>query len=314
MSQRMLVFGTVGIDSFYRIGTLPAEGESCFDGEYRIDPGGSGLISALTMRAFGFETYLASRTGDDGNAEEVRAFLRDEDIGTRFISSDPLRPTSHTVYLTEKEGKTREMRRMVFREAIDNLSISSARDAFRCQPDAVFLQLDVPADAAAAVMEEAEERGIPVFLNPGHCDGGCDYSALEGFTAEIFTPDEEETFRLTGSALRSQDDCMRACIQLSRIVKAHYYVLKLGERGSFLYDGLYCRFVTPYEVGVTDRVGVGEIFSSILAAEYLRSGGRIEKSMEFANAGAAISLTRAGGHRSVPKYSEVVSVVSDNME
>ena len=129
---------------------------------------------------------------------------------------------------------------------------------------------------------------------------------------EIVTASQDEVQRLTLSPLRTQDEIMRACLQVASAIDSKYYVIKLGERGSILFDGTYYQLVTAYEAEAVDNRGVGDIFTSILVAEYLKTGD-VRRAMEYASAGAALSVMKKGTVSSIPHAKEIEKVVKETV-
>ena len=101
------------------------------------------------------------------------------------------------------------------------------------------------------------------------------------------------------------DNCLRAAFELSKMVTAKYYVIKLGSRGAFIYDGKYSRVVPAYTVRSVDTTAAGDVFTSALTLEYLRNGRDIYAACKYANAAGAITVTRMGASSSIPTEAEV---------
>ena len=105
---------------------------------------------------------------------------------------------------------------------------------------------------------------------------------------------------------------MKACLVLSQMVKAKYIVLRLHERGCFLFDGKYYHFYSAYDVPPPDGVTGNEAFTSALVFEYLRSEGDIRRACEFAIIVNALYMTRGGGFRAYPSMEDVKRFVARN--
>ena len=55
-----------------------------------------------------------------------------------------------------------------------------------------------------------------------------------------------------------------------------------------------------------DTTAAGDAFTAALTVAYLRTGGDIRTSVEYANAAGAITVTRAGAGPSIPTEAEVI--------
>jgi ribokinase len=81
-------------------------------------------------------------------------------------------------------------------------------------------------------------------------------------------------------------------------------VLKLGERGAFIYDGKYCDIVEAYEVNPVDTTAAGDAFTAALTVEYLRTGD-IYTAVKYGNAVGALTAMKVGALNSLPREAEV---------
>ena len=77
-------------------------------------------------------------------------------------------------------------------------------------------------------------------------------------------------------------------------------ILKMGDRGCF-HDG---RQFACFPVEVRDATAAGDTFNGALAVA-LAEGQTMEQALRFANAAAAISVTRLGAQASIPTRAEV---------
>jgi ribokinase len=86
-------------------------------------------------------------------------------------------------------------------------------------------------------------------------------------------------------------------------------IVKLGENGC-VYSGADGTFASPpFRVRAIDSTAAGDTFNAALAVA-LAEGMAIENALRFANAAAAISVTRAGAQTSAPLRAEVESLLT----
>lgn len=308
MKTRVLLIGSAGIDLVLPMGYFPRAGETMFGEGYQMLPGGKALVSAMTLAEMGIEPMICSVIGEDAEGMRVKQFCQDMGLACRFLFSSKEANTAVRVMMVDQAGGRHTVR---YQGADITLTAEQLEDAFTCLPDALYLQGELPEELIQMATQYARDQEIPVFFDPGDATVVRDYSALGRL--EIFTPSEDEMDLLASSRLRTQDEIMRACLQMASKVDARYYVLKLGSRGSILYDGTYYKLVTAYEVDKVDNCGVGDIFTAILVAEYMKHQD-VRRAMEYANAGAALSVTRRGSIGSIPHYEEIQQVVRENVE
>ena len=306
MPKRILVAGSSNIEFLLSTPYIPAPNEVLqSSGKYAFAPGGKGANAAAAAKALGAETVFCSRVGDDAYGDRLISLFNERGIDTRYLKVDRLEQTGFSVVLIEKNGINRTIS---YAGANKKISDTDVENAFSCYPDAVLTQFDIRPDAVIAAARCAADDGLPLFVDAGGAAADFPLDKLE--RVEIFSPDENETEILTGIRPDNLENCLRASIALCNKVDIKYVVLKLGERGCYVYDGKYCDLISPFDVSVVDRTGAGEVFTAALATEYLRTGDAIALA-KFANAAGALSVTKPGAVNSVPTLEEVKALLGD---
>jgi ribokinase len=91
-------------------------------------------------------------------------------------------------------------------------------------------------------------------------------------------------------------------------------VYKKGKEGSFLKTSSGKEINSPgFKVNVIDTTGAGDAFAGGFLTAYLNKLD-FENIMEFANAVAAISVTRKGAKEALPKIEEVYDFIRENKD
>ncbi len=83
-------------------------------------------------------------------------------------------------------------------------------------------------------------------------------------------------------------------------------ILKLGDQGSYVADSKGGHLFPAFEVDVRDTTAAGDTFNAGLAVA-LAEDRPMEEAVRFANAAAAISVTRMGAQASAPGRTEVLA-------
>jgi len=309
MSQkisRILVVSSANMDIAANMPRMPMPGESLIGDSYDYIPGGKGANAALTFARLGGDCVFCSRLGEDMNGRALKKFYETSKIDTRFTILDKNESTGLAIILVESNGSNRIV---VYPGANFSLSTSDVEEAFTCYPDALFLQLEIPVDTVTAATKFAKKHKIPVFVDAGPAIKDFPLESLEN--VEIFSPNETETYIFTGIQPNNMDNCLKACMALAERVKAKYYVIKLGERGAFVYDGKYYKLLSPYDVDVVDTTAAGDAFSAALTYEYMSSKD-IKRACEFANIVGSLTVSKAGASSSIPTMTEIEDFVIQN--
>ena len=302
MEKRILVVSSANIDFVMRTPTVPAAGETVTSmDKYSYIPGGKGANSAVTFARLGDDCIFCARVGQDANGRRLKEIYEKERIDTRYMSMDSRVPTGLASIIVDESGQNRII---VFPGANTKLSVEDVEDAFTCYPDAVYLQFEIPDKAILKAAELANEKGIPLFVDAGPAKTTFPLDSLGQM--EIFSPNETETVAYTGIEPTNGEGCLRAAIRLSSLVHARYIVLKLGNRGAYIYDGKYYHFIPTVPVTVADTTGAGDIFTAALTHFYSQ-GIAIEEATYLANCAASVSVSREGAYSSIPTLKEVLT-------
>lgn len=300
MEKRILVVSSANMDFVMNMHALPSAGQTVIDyGSYSFVPGGKGGNSAVAIRRLGGDCVFCARLGCDPNGELLSSLYNKEGIDTRFVVRDREAPTGLAAIMVEQNGVNRIV---VYPGANMRIEPDDIDNAMTCYPDALFMQLEIDPEATIYAANAAARQGVPIFIDAGPATKSFPLDRLPPL--EVFSPNETETEIFTGISPTTPDSCLRAAIALSKLVNAHYYVLKLGGRGVYIYDGLYYHCLPAYDTKVVDTTAAGDAFTAAFTLEYLRSGD-VERAGKYGNAVGSLTVSRAGAYTSLPTADEV---------
>ena len=304
MKKRVLTVSSANMDFVMKVARVPEAGQTLLDdGSFRFAPGGKGANAAVAIQRLGGDSVFCTRLGNDRNGDELRRIYAHEGVDCRFIVTDPEHATGLASIMVEPSGQNRII---VFPGANAAICSDDVESAMLCRPDALFMQLEIAADAIIYAARYAAERNIPIFIDAGPALPDFPFEKLPRL--EVFSPNETETEAYTGIVPSSPEACLRAATALSRMVDAHYYVIKLGGRGAYIYDGKYYFCLPAFDVKAVDTTAAGDAFTSALTLEYLRCGD-IERAGRYANLVGAMTVGRAGALPSLPTEAELKKFV-----
>lgn len=307
MKKRILVVSSANMDFVMKVGRIPVAGESMIESRsYQYVPGGKGANSALAFARLGGESVFCTRLGKDANGVVLRELYDNSGIDTRYIVEDAVQPTGLAVIMVEDEGANRII---VYPGANGAVCRADVEAALACQPDAVFMQLEIGKEAIFDTAELAAARGIPVFVDAGPASADFPLNRLTGLT--VLSPNETETEIFTGISPDTEADCVAAAKKLAGMSEARYVVIKLGGRGAYIWDVAAERgeTVPSYKTDVVDTTAAGDAFTAGLTLEYLRSGD-IRRAVRYGNVVGAITVSRAGASTSIPTADEVDALIA----
>jgi ribokinase len=298
-TQSIVVVGSSNTDMIIRVPRIPRAGETLLGGEFLTAAGGKGANQAVgAARAGGTVTFVA-RVGRDAFGDQAIAGLRRDGIDVSCVFRDRLTASGVALIFVAKDG---ENSIAVAGGANAKLSPADVNKATRAIRSAALLmtQLETPLATVTAAAEVAAKAGVPVVLNPAPARPLAN-SLLK--LISILTPNETEAELLTGIKVTDEAGAAMACAKLrSRGVRT--VILTLGERGAFLADVDGQRLVPGFKVKTVDSTAAGDIFNGALAVA-LAEGKTVLDAVRFANAAAALSVTRLGAQPSAPTRADI---------
>ena len=304
--KRILTVSSANMDFVMSVSKIPQGGETQLEsGTYQFVPGGKGANSAVAVRRLGGDSVFCCRLGKDANGSIMHNIYKKEGLDTRFIVVDPEAVTGLGAIMVEPNGQNRII---LFPGANVRLTKEDIDASFISRPDALLMQLEIPVDAVMHAAWTANDKNIPIILDAGPANA--DFPLEELPPLEIFSPNETETEIFTGINPTNPDNCLRAAMELQKKVVAKYYVIKLGGRGCYIYDGKYYHCLPAYGVNAVDTTAAGDAFTAALTLEYLRSGD-IVRAGRYANVVGALAVSKKGALPSLPTDAMVEKFIAE---
>lgn len=294
MKPRILVVGSANTDMIVRLARIPRPGETLLGGQFAIAAGGKGANQAVAAaRAGGRVTFIA-RLGRDLFGDQAVAGLRRDRIQVQHIVRDDRSPSGVALIAVAADGENSIAVAPGANARLTAADVRRARAAF-AGAAMLVLQLETPLATVLAAAELAAAAGCPILLNPAPARPLPD-RLLRWVT--VLTPNETETELLTGVKLEDDTAVAHAAgLLLARGPRA--VVITLGARGAYLATAGRREFVPGFKVKAVDTTAAGDIFNGTLAVA-LGERRSLGEALRFANAAAALSVTRLGAQPSAP--------------
>ena len=298
-NTQVVVVGSSNTDMAVRAAHLPKPGETILGGEFLMAAGGKGANQAVAAARLGAAVTFIARVGRDDLGDQALAGLRRERINVDHVSRDPRARSGVALITVADNGENSITVAPGANALLRPAHIKRARRAFSgCGP--LLVQLETPIDTVTTAVELARQSGMPVILNPAPAQL-LPESLLR--KVSIITPNETEAEWLTGVRVTDNASAARAAEALlaSGISTV---IITLGARGAFVAAPDGSRLVPGFKVKTTDTTAAGDVFNAALATA-LAEGKLLQSAVVFANAAAALSVTRAGAQPSAPRRAEV---------
>ena len=305
---RVVVAGSVNMDVSARVPQQPRPGETVFGSELLFTPGGKGSNQAVAAsRLYGEATAREAVTfigkiGADAFGRELRAFLERENLDITSLRLSANQPSGTALISVDEAG---ENQIIVIPGSNAELGAEEVADAPLGPGDIAVAVFEIPQETIVTFFRRARERGARTLLNPApYAAFNRDLPAL----CDVLLLNEVELAGLAGlqEAPREKDRCFQVMHAVRQFAE-QTIIVTLGGGGALALaaDGCWC--VPGIGVAVVDTTGAGDCFVGAFAAASAR-GEVLPAALAFANAAAALSVTRPGASATMPTRAEVTEI------
>jgi ribokinase len=300
----IVVTGSLNMDFVVSVERLPAPGETTLGHDFQMLPGGKGANQACAAAKVGGQnavTRMIGRVGYDMFGDHLKASLSAAGVDVSSVHATRSHPTGVALIWVDRAGQNSIVVASGANHALAASEAEAMRPVFQGAAFALF-QLESPIATVSAAMKIARSEGARTMLDPAPAQAlAPDLLA----SVDLLTPNETEASILLGvtPARVSKDEAPQLARRL-RELGPRCVVLKLGDQGCFYLDGANEIYSPGFEVTARDTTAAGDVFNAALAVALGEQQG-IGEALRFANAAAAISVTRPGAQTSVPARAEV---------
>jgi ribokinase len=297
------------MDFVFAVDRLPLPGETILGRNFRVIPGGKGAnqaYAAAKLAGSGTVVRMLGRVGADSFGKALKANLSGVGVDVTPVLETDSEATGVACIHVDSAGQNSITVAPGANGVLSRADIHSGRWALegaRC----VLLQLEVPIETVTEGLREARRVGATCILDPAPARA---LSAEILELVDIATPNENEACLLAGvpPARVNATDAVALGNKI-RELGVRAVIVKLGDQGC-VFCGPDRTFASlPFPVGAVDSTAAGDTFNAALAVS-LAEGAEMETALRFANAAAAISVTRPGAQTSAPARAEVESLLT----
>lgn len=298
--SRITVVGSYVVDLMSRTPHMPKPGETVLGGPFRMGPGGKGANQAVAAARQGAQVTMVTKVGQDDFGDKALANFKKENINTDFIQVDPTEATGVALIAVDDHSENMIIVALGACGKLSREDVLAAEDQIQ-QAEMILLQLETSMEAVEATIELAVKHGKPIILNPAPYQPITD-ELLKKIT--YITPNETEASLLSGVEVRDQETALQAA-EVIYSLGVSTVIITLGKTGCFLYQGRgKGQHIPAFQVEALDTTGAGDAFNGGFAYA-LSTGLSVEEAVRYANAVAALSVTKIGTSPAMPTKEEV---------
>jgi len=288
---KITVIGSINMDLVTITKRMPLQGETVVGETFRLIPGGKGANQAVAAARLGADVQMIGAVGTDAFGTELLQHLAKEGIIV-----DGVKPVTDTetgiATIIISEGDNRIIVVPGANHALRSDDLERWEEKIATS-DVCLLQLEIPLSVVERAVSIAKRNGVRVILNPAPAQPLPD-TLLD--QVDFLTPNEHE----------------RDVVLAGRPLKqwAHKLIVTEGKRGvSFQRNGEQV-LIPGFRVPVVDTTGAGDTFNGALAVA-LSKGMALEDACRYANAAAALSVTKLGAQTGMPTERELESFLAE---
>jgi ribokinase len=296
-SPHVLVIGSISMDLVVRTTAVPAAGEMVSGHNFASFPGGKGATQAVAAARCQAKVSMIGRVGNDDFGQRLRLGLTANGVETSGIMVSEGISTGANLIMVNEIGEN-----AICHTGGANLLLSiediDEQNELIHQADAIVMQLEIPQQTIAYVIEEARHHRIPVILNPAPALESPEKINPSLFDVDVLIPNQDETSRLCGEPVH---DAHSAKLAGSALVAlgAKAVVVTLGRRGAMAITAEQIFSIPPFNANVVDTTGAGDAFCGAFAVAFAQEKD-LKQATRFAAAAGALACNKFGGQASLP--------------
>lgn len=298
---QIVVIGSLNADLVQKVERLPKPGETIAGGSLETFSGGKGANQAVAAGRMGARASMIGQVGDDSLSQILRKSLQAAGVDQTAVGVSNT-STGSAIILVFPDGEN-----VIVIAPGANATVTPEVAAERLQglEQGAFLlsQLEIPIQSVERSLEVAKARGATTILDPAPA------RELSGDLlrhVDYLTPNETESATLLGDSGLAMEDgpAMERAAERILALGPQAVVLKLGARGCLIASAEGFHRVPGFKVEAVDTTAAGDVFNGAFATA-LAEGQAVPLAARFANAAAALSVTRPGAQDSVPSREAV---------
>ncbi len=298
---RIVVVGSLNVDSTCHVEALPRPGETIRVKDVSTARGGKGANQAVAAARAGGRVSLVGCVGNDAAGAEYCASLEQEGIATDLVRSVD-GSTGAAVIALDDRGANMILVHPGANGCVASEDVSRAAERIRAA-DVLLIQLEVPLPTLREAVALARTAGIRVLLNPSPW-----LPELLDFPMPVdaVIVNEHVVELLTKHTV---DQLMAAPMAVMSALPADLLVVTRGAAESLVVtrDGETVR-VEAFPVTPVDTVGAGDAFAGAFAVAW-GEGMPLANAIRFANAAGALATLKIGAQAATPTRAEIEALM-----
>lgn len=296
---KIVVIGSANVDFIMKMARLPMVGETVTDAHFMQAFGGKGANQALSAAQAGGDVWFVGCVGADEIGVQMKQTLQQRGVHVEHLVTTASSASGTALILIGAAGEN-----MIAVAPGANHALTPAMlaplESLIATAALVILQCELRLETVEAAIVMAGKYKCPVLLNLAPA-GPLPNFFLSGITYLVVN--ESEAAFLCGFAVQTMGEVAQAAdLLLGRGVQT--VLITLGAQGVYMATASEQQHIPAFAVTAVDSTAAGDVFCGCLGAA-LVAGRPLPVAVQFANAAAAICVTRLGAQPSIPHRDEI---------
>jgi ribokinase len=299
LHKPIVAVGSVTMDLVARTPQIPRVGQTLIGTGFHTTPGGKGANQSVAAARLGYPVAMVAKVGDDNYGPALLKNLAD--AGVQTDAMEQVAGSSGIASIFLADGSENSIVVVPGANGKMDRATVDAHAAIIRSAGMVLCQLEIPMDTLAYTLAMCADADVPVMLDPAPAAPLPDAAWKQ---IAWFTPNESEAEFYLADGAEAEE---AAAELLDRGLGG--VVLKRGSEGAYVAVPSKAAWVSPFPVQAIDTVAAGDCFNGAFAVALLE-GRDPWQAARFANAAAAICVTRRGAQAAMPSRAEVDALIA----
>lgn len=299
MKDKIVVIGSSNVDMIMKMNHLPELGETVTDADFYQKYGGKGANQAVgAVRAGGKDAFV-NCVGEDAYTRQMVQNYKNDGMDISYIFHEKNIASGHALvmigdaghnYLSVAPGANY----LLTPEKI-NVAMSLIEKAA-----IIILQYEIPVETIKYIIDLANQKGIPVQWNFAPAR---DFDMTYIGKTNILIVNEIEAEFLSDVKITDESTAELAAKKIMAL-GSKLVIITLGDKGAMAFKENKKYIVPAFKVNAIDTTAAGDVFCGSFAVALIEKKS-MKDALKFANAAAAICVTKMGAQESAPTRKEI---------
>lgn len=297
-ANSVAVIGSLNIDYFTRVESLPAPGETVCSDSLDIFRGGKGANQAIAATRQGCEVILIGSVGNDEHGKKYLKELVKEGIDPAHIES--VKGSTGAAFITvDRSGEN-----MIVISSGANGTLTrehiKAKTKQISSAGALLGQFEVPVSAVVEGARIANHKEVPVIINPSPVEKSFPWQEIR---TDYLLVNEHEAAEVIG--FQPWNEELSLVKQRIHELRVENLIITRGGDDTLVFNrGDEVISIPTLPVLPIDTVGAGDAFAGCFAAR-IADGEKLEDALAAANCAGALTTLGAGAQNPIPDRERV---------